>query len=79
MTYPSFLLKVGHHDDDGDVLLPDHAPEVIEGALHRSLGRDELTLRPVALCSIAPYKTYYLGIQNTYVMHRYFEASINTI
>ena len=43
------LHEVGEHDDDGDVLLPDHAPEVVERADERALRRDELAPRVVAL------------------------------
>ena len=45
----SALVEAREHDDDGHVLLPDHAPEVVLGALQRALSRDELTLGVVAL------------------------------
>ena len=33
---------IGEHEDDGDVLLPDHLPEVGAGVLQRALGHNVL-------------------------------------
>lgn len=36
-THSSFLHQVGDHDDDADVLLPDHPPEVLSAGPQRTL------------------------------------------
>ena len=49
MSYPGPLLQLGHHDDDGAPLLPDHPPEFAEGLRQRPLGGDVGVLFPVAV------------------------------
>lgn len=39
-SYPSFLLEVGDHDDNANVLLPDHPPEVFPARSEGSLSCD---------------------------------------
>lgn len=36
--YPSLLQQVGYHDDDANVLLPHHPPEVFQACLQWTLG-----------------------------------------
>ena len=38
------LHQIGDHDDSGGADLPNHAPEVVDGILVGSLGRDVLAL-----------------------------------
>lgn len=45
----SVLEEVRDHDDDPGVLLPDHPPEAVEGALHGTLGGDVGAGRPEAV------------------------------
>lgn len=40
VTHSSFLHQVGDHDDDADVLLPDHPPEVLSARPQRTLSGD---------------------------------------
>ena len=47
--YLSVLEEVRDHDDDPGVLLPDHPPEAVEGALHGTLGGDVGAGRPEAV------------------------------
>lgn len=39
-SYPRFFNEIGNHDDDVDVLLPDHSPERLEGVFERPLSTD---------------------------------------
>lgn len=38
--YPSFLLQIGDHDDNFNILLPDHRPEVFSASSQRPLSCD---------------------------------------
>ena len=44
MTHPSSLHFIGSHDDDEGVLLPHHAPEVIDSSRQAALCRDVVTI-----------------------------------
>ena len=46
MAHLAPLVEMGDHDDDGDVLLPDHPPEELRAVLHGSLRGDEGTRPP---------------------------------
>ena len=39
-SYPRFFHEICNHDDDEDVLLPDHSPERLKGVFQRSLSAD---------------------------------------
>lgn len=39
-SYPSFLLEVGDHDNNSNILLPDHPPEVFPARSERPLSCD---------------------------------------
>ena len=75
------LHEVGEHDDDGDVLLPDHAPEVVERADERALRRDELAPRVVALSmstTISAMTSYmYLPTWRTYMYEHTYTCTSN--
>ena len=40
MSHSAFLHQVGDHDDDTNVLFPDHPPEVFRAGLQRTLSCD---------------------------------------
>ena len=40
VSHPALLHQVGDHDDDPNVLLPHHPPEVLSAGLQRPLGCD---------------------------------------
>lgn len=48
-SYPGPLLQLGHHDNDGAPLLPDHPPEFAKRLRQSSLGGDVGVLLPVAI------------------------------
>lgn len=48
-SYPSFLLEVGDHDNNADILLPDHPPEVFSARSERPLG---CNVRPGSLITL---------------------------
>lgn len=48
-SYPSFLLEVGDHDNNSNILLPDHPPEVFSARSERPLGCD---VRPRSLITL---------------------------
>lgn len=50
-SYPSFLLEVGDHDNNADILLPDHPPEVFSARSERPLSCD------VGPCSLITLQT----------------------
>lgn len=54
-SYPSFLLEVGDHDDNADVLLPDHPPEVLLARSERPLSSD---VRPRPLITLQKENRY---------------------
>lgn len=49
VLYPGPLLQLGHHDDDGTPLLPDHPPEFTKRFRQGSLSGDVSVLLPVAI------------------------------
>lgn len=48
-SYPWLLLQLGHHDNVGRVLLPDHPPELPKSLRERSLSGDIGVLTAVAV------------------------------
>ena len=40
VTHPSAFDEIGDHDEDVDVLLPDHPPEAVKGGRQGTLGAD---------------------------------------
>lgn len=62
--YPSFLLEVGDHDNNANILLPDHSPEVFSARSERPLSGD---VRPRSLITLqtAPGCSSGIGESNT--------------
>ena len=58
-TYSSSFHEVRQHDDHRDVLLPDHAPEIIGRALHRTLSRNVL---PLAVETLSPTLSLHFAV-----------------
>ena len=48
-TYPSHFSKFGEHDDDGGILFPEHAPEILRGAGQWTLRSNVRVSVPVTL------------------------------
>lgn len=49
ILYPGSLLQLGHHNNDGTPLLPDHPPEFTKCFWQSSLGGNVGILLPVAI------------------------------
>lgn len=67
ISYPSFLLEVGDHDDNSNVLLPNHPPEVFPARSERSLSCN------VSPCSLITLQKKQLICQTVDIMCQYIQ------